>query len=245
MKFLTGLALVASASATSLSGSRMQSRPRVLSSSPAKLFSRAGVEPAYSPNWAGAVQSGTGFHYVEGTITVPKVSGKPDAAAAAWVGIDGVDCQQAILQTGVSFHTDGTFEAWYEWYPEYSHNWDNFKIKAGDQIKMIVDATTSTSGTASLENLTTGQKVSQHFPKAPVKICGVTAEWIVEDFTANDHQVPFANFGSITFTNAIAKGDKGSVSPQGAEIYAIREENAQSALTSCGARRGQVSCHYV
>lgn len=68
--------------------------------------------------------------------------------------------------------------------------------------------------------------------------------WI-PDFTANDHQVPFANFGSITFTNAIAKGDKGSVSPQGAEIYAIREENAQSALTSCGARRGQVSCHYV
>ncbi|KAG6133580.1 hypothetical protein E4U28_006118 [Claviceps purpurea] len=180
MKFLTSLALVASASATSLSGSRMQSRPRVLSSSPAKLFSRAGVEPAYSTNWAGAVQSGTGFHYVEGTITVPKVSGKPDAAAAAWVGIDGVDCQQAILQTGVLFHADGTFEAWYEWYPEYSHNWDNFKIKAGDQIKMIVDATTSTSGTASLENLTTGQKVSQHFPKAPVKICGVTAEWIVE-----------------------------------------------------------------
>ncbi|KAG5919835.1 hypothetical protein E4U61_000534 [Claviceps capensis] len=245
MKFLTSLALVASASATSLPGSRMQSRPRILSSSPAKLFSRAEVEPSYSPNWAGAVHSGTGFHYVEGTITVPKVSGKPDAAAAAWVGIDGVDCPQAILQTGVSFHTDGTFEAWYEWYPEYSHNWDNFKIKAGDQIKMIVDATTSTSGTASLENLTTGQKVSQNFPKAPVKLCGVTAEWIVEDFTANDHQVPFANFGSITFTNAIAKGDKGSVNPQDAEIYAIREKDAQSALTSCGARRGQVSCHYV
>ncbi|KAG5955666.1 hypothetical protein E4U58_006978 [Claviceps cyperi] len=245
MKFLTSLAFVASASAASLPGSRMQSRPRILGSSPAKLFSRAGVEPLYSPNWTGAIQTGTGFNYVEGTITVPKVGGKAGAAAAAWVGIDGADCPQAILQTGVSFYTDGHIEAWYEWYPEYSHNWDNFKITAGDQIKMIVNATSTSSGTASLENLTTGQKVSQYFPNASVKICGATAEWIVEDFSSNGHQVPFANFGSITFTNAIAKGDKGTVNPQDAEIYAIREENAQNALTSCTTGRGQLTCHYI
>ncbi|KAF4500527.1 glycosyl hydrolase family 43 [Fusarium agapanthi] len=40
------------------------------------------------------------------------------AAASAWVGIDGDTCQTAILQTGISFYADGSFDAWYEWIPD-------------------------------------------------------------------------------------------------------------------------------
>ena len=72
---------------------------------------------------------------------------------AAWVGIDGDTCQTAILQTGVSFYGDGTFDAWYEWIPDYSHSFANFGISAGDQIRMTVDASSKTTGVAILENL--------------------------------------------------------------------------------------------
>lgn len=44
--------------------------------------------PQYSSNWAGSVQIGTGFTKVQGTITVPDVSGASDSAASAWVGIE-------------------------------------------------------------------------------------------------------------------------------------------------------------
>ncbi|KAG5982844.1 hypothetical protein E4U55_001251 [Claviceps digitariae] len=246
MKFLTLVGLLSTASASALPNSnRMQSRPRLHSAFNADISPRAAGAPFYSPNWAGAVYTDSGFHYVEGTFTVPKVSGKGNAAAAAWVGIDGADCPQAILQTGVSFFADGHFEAWYEWFPAYSHTWDNFKVKAGDKIKMVVDATSLSSGTASLENLTTGQKVSQTIPKAPAKICGTTAEWVVEDFTNSGHMVPFADFGSITISNAMAKGSKGIYTPQGADLFDIRDDNTMKVSTNCAIHGSSVSCNYV
>lgn len=186
MKFLTLLAVLSSASASVLP----KGRPRKHYNSPIAIVARDFPPVFNNPNWAGAVHSSSGFHYIEGTITVPKVSGGTGSAAAAWVGIDGSECPQAIFQTGVSFHADGTFEAWYEWYPEVSHNWDDFKIKAGDQIKMVIDATSKSSGTASLENLTTGQKVSHTVTKAPAEICGTNAEWIVEGKKKKKNSTP-------------------------------------------------------
>lgn len=65
---------------------------------------------SYSTNWAGAVQIGTGYDDITGTIVVPTPS-VPDGgsstkkyAASAWVGIDGDTCSTAILQTGVDFY---------------------------------------------------------------------------------------------------------------------------------------------
>lgn len=65
---------------------------------------------SYSTNWAGAVQIGTGYDDVTGTIVVPTPE-VPDGgssakkyAASAWVGIDGDTCDTAILQTGVDFY---------------------------------------------------------------------------------------------------------------------------------------------
>lgn len=180
MKYTTILALLAG-SAAALPGaleSRLarRARPRH-ESAPNRKDNRF---PQYSSNWAGAVQIGKGFTYVEGTITVPEVRGDANSAASAWVGIDGDTCQTAILQTGVSFYGDGSFDAWYEWIPDYSHSFANFGINVGDQIKMIVDATSKTTGTATLENLTTGQKVSHKFTGTPSTLCETNAEWIVE-----------------------------------------------------------------
>lgn len=200
----------------------------------------------YSGNWAGAVNEGKGWNYVQGTITVPSVSGSSDSAASAWVGIDGDSCQTAILQTGVSFYGDGSFDAWYEWIPDSSVSFNNFGLNVGDQIQMIVDATSAKTGVATLENLTTGQKVSHKFSRTPSSLCQTDAEWIVEDFESGGSLVPFANFGSVTFTDASAKGSSGSVTPGANSIIIdIKDENSGEVLTDCGVSGGQVTCQYT
>ncbi|POR39506.1 Aspergillopepsin-2 [Tolypocladium paradoxum] len=200
--------------------------------------------PEYSNNWAGAVQIGNGFTKVEGTITVPQVSGDSNAAASAWVGIDGDTCSTAILQTGVSFYGDGSFDAWYEWIPDYSHSFTDFQFGVGDQIKMSVDASSKTSGVAVLENLRTGQKVSHTFTNPPSTLCETNAEWIVEDFQMGGQLVPFANFGSVTFTDASASGSSGTVTPSGATIIDIQDQSG-NILTDCGTSGNDLTCKYT
>ena len=145
-----------------------------------------------STNWSGAVKIGSGYTQVQGTIIVPEVSGNSDAAASAWVGIDGDTCQTAILQTGISFYADGSFDAWYEWIPDYSYSFSGFSVHVGDEIKMVVDATSKTKGVATLSNLTTGKTVSHTFTSTPSTLCETNAEWIVEAFQSGGSQVDLA-----------------------------------------------------
>ncbi|KAN0091254.1 Concanavalin A-like lectin/glucanase domain containing protein [Tylopilus felleus] len=163
----------------------------------------------YSSNWAGAVwDEGDGtFTAVTGTFTVPTPSG--NGAASAWVGIDGDTCGNAILQTGVDFtiaNGEVSYDAWYEWYPDYAYDFSGITISAGDVIKATVTATSTTSGTA--EN----------------------AEWIVEDFEENGNLVPLADFGTVTFTDATASGSDGTYEPAGATIIEI-QQNGQVLTT--------------
>ncbi|KAM4057706.1 peptidase a4 family protein [Hirsutella rhossiliensis] len=200
--------------------------------------------PQYSNNWAGAVQIGNGFNKVEGTVTVPQVSGDATAAAAAWVGIDGDTCQSAILQTGVSFYGDGSFDSWYEWIPDYSHSFTGFDISVGDQIKMSVDASSMTGGVAVLENLSNGQKVSHTFTNSPSSLCETNAEWIVEDFQSSGQLVPLVDFGTVTFTDASASGSGGTVTPDGATIIDIKDQSG-NVLTNCDTSGNDVVCQYT
>ncbi|KAI9744321.1 MAG: hypothetical protein M1818_002473 [Claussenomyces sp. TS43310] len=197
----------------------------------------------YDSNWAGAVQNGNGWTTVQGTITVPQTSGSDGSAASAWVGIDGDSCQSAILQTGVSFYADGTFDAWYEWIPDGSYSFDNFDLSVGDQIAMSVDASSTTSGTATLENLTSGQKVTHSFSNPPSTLCETNAEWIVEDFEENGSLVPLANFGTVTFTDASATGSDGTVTPSGASILDIQDDSG-NIDTNCYTSGDDLVCEY-
>lgn len=100
----------------------------------------------YSSNWSGATlvtpPSGQTFNAVSGTFTVPTPSAPSgvsatdgEYAASAWVGIDGNTYSTAILQTGVDFTVDTngdvSYDAWYEWYPDYAYDFD-IDISAGD-----------------------------------------------------------------------------------------------------------------
>ncbi|KAK1569870.1 peptidase A4 family protein [Colletotrichum navitas] len=199
----------------------------------------------YSSNWAGAVKIGNGYNHVTGTITVPEVSGNNDDAASAWVGIDGDTCQTAILQTGVSFYGDGTFDAWYEWIPDYAYSFSNFDVSVGDQIQMTVDASSKKKGVATLQNLTTGKKVTHTFTSTPSTLCETNAEWIVEAFQEGGSQVTLADFGTIKFTGAAASGSGGSTTPAGSDIIDISPDGGRTVLARSSASGSTVTVSYV
>lgn len=51
----------------------------------------------------------------------------------------------------------------------------------------------------------------------------VNAEWIVEDFSTTSGLVPFANFGTVSFTGCSAVGSTGTVTPSGATLLDIKQ----------------------
>jgi hypothetical protein len=67
--------------------------------------------------------------------------------------------------------------------------------------------------------------VSHTFTGQSAALQELNAEWIVEDFSENSGLVPFANFGTVTFTNAKATTSSGTVGPNGADIIDIRQNN--------------------
>ncbi|KAN0088194.1 Peptidase A4 family domain containing protein [Tylopilus felleus] len=202
---------------------------------------------SYSKNWAGAVwnkDAGT-FTSISATFQVPTPSGN-DGAATGWVGIDGDTCQNAILQTGVDFTVSGgqvSYDAWYEWYPDYSHDFNDISFNGGDTVNVTVVATSTTSGTAIIENLTNGQSVTQALTSSSA-LCGQDAEWIVEDFEQGNSLVAFVDFGSVTFSSATAPGSDGTTyTPSGATIIDIKQNN--TVLTDASVSGNTLTVTYV
>jgi Peptidase A4 family len=194
----------------------------------------------YSSNWGGAVikapPAGQIFNAVSGSFIVPTPSipsnglGTGESfAAAVWVGIDGDTYTNAILQTGVDLNVaaDGSvsFDAWYEWYPDYSYTFD-LAINAGDEVSMTVIASSSTEGTALVENISTGQQASIEL-SSTYELGGQNAEWIVEDFEENSQLVAFADFGTVTFTNCVATTEQERVGTNGATVIEIGDSGGQ------------------
>lgn len=74
---------------------------------------------------------------------------------------------------------------------------------------MAVTKTSSTGGVTTFDNLSTGVTKSHTFTgQADGTLCGKNAEWIVEDYNVSEGGssglVPFANFGTVTFSSASA-----------------------------------------
>ncbi|RAO66450.1 uncharacterized protein BHQ10_002462 [Talaromyces amestolkiae] len=197
----------------------------------------------YSSNWSGAVltspPAGATFTSVSARFTVPTpkaVNGKA-GSSSAWVGIDGDTYSNAILQTGIDFSVTASgavsYDAWYEWYPDYAYDFSGISISAGDVIAVSVVSSSSTAGTAVIENVTKGQTVSKKLtaPSSSAKLGGQNAEWIVEDYEEGSSLVTLDNFGTVTFTSASAGLSNGnSVGTTGADIIDL-EQNGQ-VLTS-------------
>jgi len=248
MKTLLVQALLAGAAfAVPSSQSRMAKRLAQRDSRRSTPVQRDSVNTEFSSNWAGAVLVANSATYesVTATFTVPTASGSSGSAASAWVGIDGDTCGSAILQTGVDFTVSGsetTYDAWYEWFPDFAHDFSGISISAGHEIQLTVTAPSSPSGTAVIHNLSNGQSVSKSLTSTSA-LCQTNAEWIVEDFEEGSSLVPFADFGTITFSGASAGTTSGSVGPSGATAIDI-EQNSE-VLTSVSIGSSSVTVSYV
>ena len=96
-------------------------------------------------------------------------------------------------------------------------------MSVGDVIRANVTAFSTTSGIATIENLTTGQSKHEQL-SSTYPLCGQNAEWIVDDYSDdNNNTVPFANFGTVTFKDGKATGPRGTFAFSGATIIEMVE----------------------
>jgi len=206
----------------------------------------------YSSNWSGAVltapPAGSTFNAVSGQFTVPTPSVPSGAAdgtysASIWAGIDGDTDQNAILQAGIDItvtksgsRLSYSYDSWYEWLPNYATEFSSsaFSFKSGDVISISITTSTSTKGTVTLDNITTGMTVSKSLsaPSSSAALAGQNAEWIVEDYEESGRLVPLADFGTVLWTNAVAKTNTGaSLGTSGADIIDLEDENGNILTT--------------
>jgi hypothetical protein len=131
-------------------------------------------------------------------------------AASIWVGISSADKSSHILQAGI--YTDvtlgkggsqqATYSAWWEWLPAASTDItsNEFLVKPGDKLEVIVLLASPTSGSVVLENLSTGQISQKNVVPSNIKgsgLLGMRAEWIVESYSG---RLELPDFGTVEFT---------------------------------------------
>ncbi|TVY84000.1 Aspergillopepsin-2 [Lachnellula suecica] len=252
MKFLTAVAnalLVANvALATPLSAGKQEAIRALRARSSARQSNRYqgnydtqiinGTAAVTSSNWGGVALVTSGVTEVTGTFTVPKPT-KPSGGSsstqycgAAWVGIDGYS-DSDLIQTGVLWCVQGTtylYEAWYEYLPASLVAYSGITVTSGSVVTVTAVKTGTNSGTTSLTS--GGKTVTHTFTGQSSPLPGTSAEWIVEDFESNGALVPFANFGTVTFTGASALVNGVTETPGGNSGTIIILEQSNTALTS-------------
>ncbi|KAI1363255.1 peptidase A4 family-domain-containing protein [Xylaria arbuscula] len=220
MKFLNSIALLASTALASPLMERakqeLQARnaarrtDRFKAASDGISYGNISAVTVESSNWAGIAIVTSGVTEVKGTFTIPTPSApsggstRSEYCGAAWVGIDGYS-NSALIQTGVLWCVQGSsyeYEAWYEYLPAALIYYSGFSVSAGESVTVAVTKTSSTGGTTTISS---GSSSASHtFSGQSTQLQGASAEWIVEDFLSGNSLVPFADFGTVTFTGATA-----------------------------------------
>jgi hypothetical protein len=119
--------------------------------------------------------------------------------------------------------------AWFEWYPQGSIYPGTVPFKAGDTVTVVVSATSKTTGTAKITNVTTGKSVSQSLTNMANPLCQQNVEWIVEKLSDT-----LPNFGTVKFTNTLATLTSGAtIGSKNADVWQIVDGSgkAHSATT--------------
>jgi len=154
----------------------------------------------------------------------------PNGQMAVWLGTGGSTgaSSDSLLQTGTSASCVNGAQQNYAWWeivpatPNQEQTFSNFSVSPGDQIDAAVFQTSSGAWETRLRDVNTGLSAymitGQSWGVGPTSsgtfsIQGsaagfsyagaYSAEWIIEDETNSATQglVPFANFGSVTFSN--------------------------------------------
>ncbi|UKZ80989.1 hypothetical protein TrVFT333_008756 [Trichoderma virens FT-333] len=210
-----------------------------------------GTADVESHNWAGAALTTSGVTEVSGTFTVPKPSipaggsSRTEYCGAAWVGIDGYS-NADLIQTGVLWCVEGgqfLYEAWYEYLPASLVAYSGISVTAGSVVTVTATKTGTNSGVTTLTS--GGKTVSHTFSRESSSLPGTSAEWIVEDFTSGSSLVPFANFGSVTFTGASAVVNGATVTPgSGSAVIIDLEDASGDIITSTSVSGSSLTVNY-
>ncbi len=174
-----------------------------------------------SSNWAGYSLRGSAgsVSEVAATFTVPTLNcaATPQGQDAEWVGVDGTS-GSALFQTGVASSCGSGVQQSTAWYEDIQGNppvpaQDLFTASPGDLIRAQVQEISPGSWQYVLSDLTSGQSASASMAfDGP----GAAADWIEEDpatatYGGNVHLLPYADFGSVSFTDLSLNGQAPSL----------------------------------
>ncbi|PQE25375.1 Concanavalin A-like lectin glucanases superfamily protein [Rutstroemia sp. NJR-2017a BBW] len=190
----------------------------------------------YNSNWAGAVvKGGNTYTGVYGEFTVPHPK-KPTAAEpsaetwsfSAWVGIDGFNPRlkcDGLWQAGVDVRVFSSgevfYNAWYEWFPERTKVID-MVVNAGDIISVNLTRHSPTSGSVTLGNLSSGKSFTTT-ATSNFKLCGASADWIIENLFPDSATIGLSDFGNVTFRDTVAYTTRGTEGPGKALVMEMED----------------------
>jgi len=171
-----------------------------------------------SSNWSGYAAYNATFTDVKGSWVQPAATCNTSGAkyASFWVGLDGYkssSVEQLGTDSDCSSLNNPNYYAWWEMYPNPSHQISGFAVHPGDTIYAKVSRL-ATAYTLYIKNVTTGQTFSTTQVSTAANS---SAEWVAEApsqcIIIFCRVLPLTNFGTVTFTGALAtNGTQKSIS---------------------------------
>ncbi len=185
----------------------------------------------------------------QGDWTVPTLNcaDTPEGQVSIWIGIGGTGGNSgSLLQTGINISCVDGFQddvAWWEVVPatpNYEETFKDFPVAPGDEVEASVFESTTGAWETEVSDVNTGLSAhmitGESWGVGPTSTGdftvqgsaagisydgGYTAEWIVEDPTNSStlEYAPFANFGSVTFSDLESSFNSWSLTPD--EAWAI------------------------
>jgi len=129
-------------------------------------------------------------------------AGTPNGHVAQWIGVDG-ESNSNLFQTGTESTCASGVQSNEAWVEELPAAADNFQsVATGDTIIAHIWQVSSGEWQFTLDDVTAGWQETLLQPTA-YSGPGTSAEWINEDPTdaSTNTLFPFADFGTVTFSN--------------------------------------------
>jgi Peptidase A4 family len=223
-----------------------------------------------SNNWSGGVLQGPpgSFTSAIGFWVIPAVGVPAEAQgyeggwnSSSWIGIDGFNTTNDVLQAGVEQKVDGfgnsSYVAWYEWFVNggdanqfpyiYQTNIPNFPVAPGDTIYCSVQyVNNNTAGQLYLADDTTGQHFSITLaPPTGASFSGTDAEWIMEAPDGGEPISALPTFTPVQFTTAAACNNSVIANPENGDYVNCVNPNTNQTLTAVSLGNDAVTIDFI
>jgi hypothetical protein len=176
-----------------------------------------------SSNWSGYAQTGSTYHSITGSWTVPSVSATSGSTySAAWIGIDGFN-NNSLIQTGTEQDYYSGAAHYAAWWTTSAQNFVEQAISEpvtpGDVMSATITKVSGSSWTITLTDNT--HSPSWSFTKSLTYTGpGASAEWIMEAPTVGGRIATLSIYASpMAFDpGTVNGGAPGLVASQGGDL---------------------------